>query len=145
MHPIDPTAALVLTDADVLRLDRLALAGLPAVGRLDGGVTETDRALVEALHRAARQARDRLRSRSQAGRATRVAPDTAPGASSSTSWPTCSEAARQYGVDASYLRRRAAEGALRAKVGVKGEYRLDPDGLVEWAASRGATSHTKAA
>lgn len=147
MHQIPPDAAVILTDTDVIRVARLAVAGLPTIGRLEGGVTDADRAFVASLHRAAQQARNRLKARSAPGCATTLADEDTASGSSAPSWPTVSEAARHYGVSSTYLRRLAATGALKARHDEStGGYRLEPDALVEWDAGRGnRNSHTRAA
>lgn len=147
MHTIDAAdtaVVLVLTDQDILRLERILLAGLEHAARRNGATPAGDRALVERLQLVARQARGRLNARSQASRATGLPREHTADASSATTWLTTTEAARKYGVDASYLRRMASQGALEARLGASG-WLLDPDALAGWAAGRTTRVRTERA
>lgn len=130
---------------ETIRAAALCLAGLERVSRLNGTARDGDVRLVEDLQRASQQARNRLKAMSLPGCATNIAPVATPGAPSVTSWPTVSEAAGQYGVSGTYLRRLAAKGALEARLGPTGAYVLEPDGLMEWAARRGSKGNRPAA
>lgn len=137
-----PAGAVVLGGEDIIRLARLALAGLPVCEARAGGVSAEDRALVEALHRAAEQTRTRIARqarRQQAGSGTRR--DTGrsvPG--SSAPWPTTSEAAQLYRVSNSYLRRMCREGLIANRLAPRGGYLLEPGSLAAWAAGRASTT-----
>lgn len=134
--------ALILGDEDIIRLARLALAGLPVCAARSGGVSPDDKALVEALHRAAEQTRTRITRQNrtrQAGSATRR--DTARSVpASSATWPTTTEAAQLYQVSSSYLRRLCREGLIASRPAPRGGYLLDPGSLAAWAAGRTRTT-----
>lgn len=134
--------ALILGDEDIIRLARLALAGLPVCAARNGGVSTDDKALVEALHRAAEQTRTRIGRQQRSprpGSATRR--DTAgSGPTLSATWPTTTEAAQLYQVSSSYLRRLCHEGLIANRPAPRGGYLIDPGSLAAWAAGRTRTT-----
>lgn len=128
--------ALILGEADVIRLSRLALAGLPVLARQNGGLTDADRRLVEELHRAAQQVRNRERRRPDGGCATDDDGSSQPAASSAPTRLGTTEAAQAYGVSPAYIRRLASSKRLLAEVDGRGFWRVDADALAGWAAGR---------
>lgn len=144
MDTLDLTGAivLILTDEDVLRLQRLVKAGAEYAGRLNGGTIRADVALLERLDRLAQQARNRLDARPRPSCATTLADDDTASESSGASWLTVSEAARRYRTSSTYMRRLAATGALKARRGPTGAYALEPASLEEWDAGRATSVRT---
>lgn len=123
---------LVIGDRELIRLARLAVAGLPVVVARDGTLLDTDRLLVESLLRAAQL----VKRRSRTGCATMDDGSDERGASSAATWLGTSEAGAMYGVSGTYLRRLAGQRRLRAGRDSKGAWRFEPDSLAGWAASR---------
>ena len=135
------TASLVLDDRDVVRLARLAMAGLPIVERRDGASLNADRDLVEGLVREAARLRTQLRrqqGRSQPGCATEATPDVRESGSCAPSegWISIPESARQYQVSSSYLRRLRQTGRITGRLKPSGGYELDVASLAAWSVGR---------
>lgn len=136
--------AVVLADLDVIRLARLAVAGLPVVARRDGALTAEDQRLVADLTRLSRQVRARVgrqTRRSKPGPGTTVGPGDGDSASSGpSSWPSTTQAAEAYGIDPSYLRRLARQRRLTARQQAgRGGWEFEPASLAAWAAGRTST------
>lgn len=134
MQQID-AGGLVFGDREVLLLARIVQAGLPVVAARDGSLLDADRLLAEDVFRAA----ELVRRRSRAGSGTS---DDAAGeacASSASTWLGATEAGAAYGVSAAYIRRLARQRRLTAGRDGKGFWRIDPDALAGWAASRNRT------
>lgn len=136
--------AVVLADTDVLRLARLAVAGLPVVARRDGVLMPEDQRLVADLDALSRQVRARIERQTRRpapSPGTKVGPADLQAASSAPStWPSTSEAAAAYGVDESYLRRLARQRRLTARQAGRGGWEFEPASLAAWAIGRTRTT-----
>jgi len=134
------SGAVVLADRDVIRLARLAVAGLPVVARRDGTLTAEDQRLVADLEALSRRLRNRIERENRRPRpspGTTVGPGGPAGASSGpSSWPSTAEAAAAYGLDGSYLRRLARQRRLVARRDGRGGWSYEPASLAAWAVGR---------
>lgn len=142
MQRID-AGALVLADRDVIRLARLAVAGLPVVARREGVLMPEDQRLVADLEALSRQVRARIERQARRPRpspGTKVGPVRGEASfSAASTWPSTSEAAAAYGVDESYLRRLARQRRLTARQAGRGGWEFEPASLAAWAIGRTRT------
>jgi hypothetical protein len=139
MHQL-PARTFVLDDRDIVRLARLTLAGLPIVERRDGATLGADRELVAALVREAERLRTQQRRQSgrpRHGCATEQALDVCgTGSFAPSGWLSVKEAARQYEVSDTYLRRLRQTGRIAGRLKPGGGYELDPASLTAWSIGR---------
>ena len=145
MQKVPRDAVWMLTEADVVRLARLALAGLPVVARRDGGVADADRALVEELVRESERVRSRvLRARTRRASRSRTSP-AGPGTAAAPAgpapapcghWLATSQVAAALDVDESYVRRLGRNGRLPARRTGRGAWEFDRDAVAAMAADR---------